>query len=247
MRRADRLMQIIQILRRHNRPVTANAIAEELEVTPRTIYRDMVSLQANNVPVAGEAGVGYVLGQGFDLPPLMFSANELEALMLGARMVEARGDKQLVRAARDAIAKIGTVVPEDLRPLLLEAPLFASDSAIQEEDRVDVAPLREAIRRGMKVTIAYVDENQKPSERTIWPLAIGYMVTVRMVVAWCELRQDFRHFRTDRIQALTVLDTHYGERRHVLMKRWHAHEEAQKTQSSCITHNREQHVNNRFR
>lgn len=247
MRRADRLMQIIQILRRQSRPVTANAIAEELEVTPRTIYRDMVSLQANNVPVAGEAGVGYVLGQGFDLPPLMFSANELEALMLGARMVEARGDKQLVRAARDAIAKIGTVVPEDLRPLLLEAPLFATDSAIQEEDKVDVAPLREAIRRGVKVTIAYVDESGKASERTIWPLAIGYMVTVRMVVAWCELRQDFRHFRTDRIQELTVLDARYGERRHVLMKRWRAHEEAQKARPSCPTQNREQHVNGPFR
>ncbi len=247
MRRADRLMQIIQILRRQSRPVTAGAIAEELEVTPRTIYRDMVSLQANNVPIAGEAGVGYVLGQGFDLPPLMFSANELEALMLGARMVEARGDKQLVRAARDAIAKIGTVVPEDLRPLLLEAPLFATDTAVQVEDNVDVAPLREAIRRGVKVEITYVDESGKPSDRTIWPLAIGYMVTVRMVVAWCELRQDFRHFRTDRIQTMTVLDAHYNERRHVLMKRWRAHEEAQKAHRDCTTHNREQHVNSRFR
>lgn len=247
MRRADRLMQIIQILRRESRPVTASAIAEELEVTPRTIYRDMVSLQANNVPVAGEAGVGYVLGQGFDLPPLMFSANELEALMLGARMVEARGDKQLVPAARNAIAKIGTVVPEDLRPILLEAPLFASDTAIQAEDNVDVAPLREAIRRGVKVTIAYVDESGNASERTIWPLAIGHMVTVRMVVAWCELRQDFRHFRTDHIQTMNVLDTRYSERRHVLMKRWHAHEEAQKKQSGCEARNREQNVNSRFR
>ncbi len=247
MRRADRLMQIIQILRRHSRPVTAGAIAEELEVTPRTIYRDMVSLHANNVPIAGEAGVGYVLGQGFDLPPLMFSANELEALMLGARMVEARGDKQLVRAARDAIAKIGTVVPEDLRPLLLEAPLFATDTAVQVEDNVDVAPLREAIRRGVKVKITYVDESGKPSDRTIWPLAIGYMVTVRMVVAWCELRQDFRHFRTDRIQTMAVLDARYNERRHVLMKRWRAHEEAQKAQRDCSAHNREQHVNSSFR
>jgi len=127
----------------------------------------MVSLQVNNVPAIGEAGVGYVLGQGFDLPPLMFSANELEALMLGTRMVEARGDKQLVTAARDAIAKIGTVVPDDLRPLLLDAPLFATDSAIQEEDKINVAPLREAIRKGLKVDISYTDEKGRPSHRTI--------------------------------------------------------------------------------
>ena len=169
MRRADRLMQIIQILRRESRPVTAAAVAEELEVTPRTIYRDMVSLQANNVPVIGEAGVGYVLGQGFDLPPLMFSANELEALMLGARMVEARGDPELVLAARDAIAKIGTVVPSNLRPILLEAPLYASDMVVQEVDQVDIAPLREAIRTGRKVEIAYTDEKGSETVRTIWP------------------------------------------------------------------------------
>ncbi|MEM7426640.1 MAG: YafY family protein [Pseudomonadota bacterium] len=228
MRRADRLMQIIQILRRESRPVTAAAVAEELEVTPRTIYRDMVSLQANNVPVIGEAGVGYVLGQGFDLPPLMFSANELEALMLGARMVEARGDAELIRAARDAIAKIGTVVPQDLRPLLLEAPLYASDSAVQEVDKVDVAPLREAIRQCVKVSLKYTDEKGSDTERVIWPLAIGYMVTVRMVIAWCELRQDFRNFRTDRISQLIVSGERYPARRNVLLADWKALEEAQK-------------------
>ncbi len=230
MRRADRLMQIIQILRRESRPVTAAAVAEELEVTPRTIYRDMVSLQANNVPIIGEAGVGYVLGQGFDLPPLMFSANELEALMLGARMVEARGDADLVRAARDAIAKIGTVVPDDLRPLLLDAPLYASDTAVQEVDKVDVAPLREAIRQCLKVSLQYTDEKGAETERVIWPLAIGYMVTVRMVVAWCELRQDFRNFRTDRISQLIVNGERYPGRRNVLLADWRAKEAAIKSQ-----------------
>ena len=129
--------------------------------------------------------------------------------------------------------------------MLLEAPLFASDYAVQEQDNVDVAPLREAIRRGVKVTIAYVDEGGRSSERTIWPLAIGYMVTVRMVVAWCELREDFRHFRTDRIQAMDVLDVRYKERRHVLMKRWRAHEDAQNQQKGCTARNREQNVNDR--
>lgn len=226
MRRADRLMQIIQILRRQDRPVTAAAVAEELEVTPRTIYRDMVSLQANNVPVIGEAGVGYVLGQGFDLPPLMFSANELEALMLGARMVEARGDAELVRAARDAIAKIGTVVPSDLRPVLLEAPLYASDMVVQEVDQVDIAPLREAIRTGRKVEIAYTDEKGSETQRIIWPLSIGYMVTVRMIVAWCELRQDFRNFRTDRVSRLEVSSERYPGRRNVLLAEWKLKEDA---------------------
>ena len=219
-------MQIIQILRRESRPVTAAAVAEELEVTPRTIYRDMVSLQANNVPVIGEAGVGYVLGQGFDLPPLMFSANELEALMLGARMVEARGDADLVRAARDAIAKIGTVVPGDLRPILLEAPLYASDMVVQEVDQVDIAPLREAIRTGRKVEIAYTDEKGSETVRTIWPLSIGYMVTVRMIVAWCELREDFRNFRTDRVSRLCVRPERYPGRRNVLLAEWKAKEDA---------------------
>lgn len=188
----------------------------------------MVSLQVNNVPAIGEAGVGYVLGQGFDLPPLMFSTNELEALMLGTRMVEARGDKQLVTAARDAIAKIGTVVPDDLRPLLLDAPLFATDSAIQEEDKINVAPLREAIRKGLKVDISYTDEKGRPSHRTIWPLAIGYLVTVRMVIAWCELRQDFRNFRTDRISELAAQSERYPGRRNVLMKQWREQEERAK-------------------
>ncbi len=205
--------------------MTAASVAEELEVTPRTIYRDMVSLQANNVPVIGEAGVGYVLGQGFDLPPLMFSANELEALMLGARMVEARGDAELVRAARDAIAKIGTVVPDELRPILLEAPLFASDTVVQEVDKVDIAPLREAIRQCRKVSLHYSDEKGTATERVSWPLAIGYMVTVRMVVAWCELREDFRNFRTDRISKFSVSGERYPGRRNLLLADWRAKEE----------------------
>ncbi len=225
MKRATRLIQIIQILRRQRGPVTADAIAEELEVTPRTVYRDMAALQANRVPVVGEAGIGYVLQAGYDLPPLMFTSRELEALMLGARLVETRGDADLVRGAEEAIAKISTVIPDEMRPILLESTLFAPNYAERKSEIVDVVVIRDCIRRQFKMHIAYEDEKGAASERTIWPIGIGYMEAVRLVLAWCELRQDFRHFRTDRISKLDVLDVRYAERRAVLIKKWREKEQ----------------------
>ena len=146
MRRADRLLQIIQLLRRARRPVTAAAIAAELEVTPRTVYRDVASLMTNGVPIRGEAGIGYVLGEGYDLPPLMFTADELEALILGARFVEVQGDAELAIAAQDAVAKIGAVVPKCLRPVLLDAPLIAPDYHERTEEKINTGALRRAVR-----------------------------------------------------------------------------------------------------
>ncbi len=220
MRRADRLLRIIQILRRHRRPVIGQVIAEELEVSLRTVYRDIADLITDGVPIRGEAGIGYVLGEGYDLPPLMFSADELEAVMLGLRWVMRRGDPDLARAAQDTVAKVGAVLPESLRPFLFDSPLMAPPTYRIEKDKVDVAALRQAIRDQRKVRIEYADEQNTKSERVIWPIAISYFDAQRLIVSWCELRQDFRTFRTDRMQVALILPEKYRERRKVLLKQF---------------------------
>jgi predicted DNA-binding transcriptional regulator YafY len=220
MRRAERLLQLLQILRRHRRPVTGDAIARELEVSLRTVYRDIAALIADRVPIRGEAGVGYVLGEGFDLPPLMFTPDELEAVMLGLRWVARRGDSDLSRAAQDTVAKIGAVLPERLRPFLFDAALLIPPQFRLVADRVDVARLRAAIREGRKAEIRYRSEDGRETLRVIWPIAVAYFDAQRLIVAWCELRQDFRSFRTDRMLSMTVRDEKYPVRRKVLLKRW---------------------------
>ena len=220
MRRADRLLQIIQLFRRQRGPVTAAYIGAELEVTTRTVYRDIAALMGNGVPIRGEAGVGYVMDEGYDLPPLMFSADELEALMLGARLVASHGDTTLTRSANDAIAKIATVIPENLRPVLLDAPLYVPNFGGSIVDTVDIGLIRTAIRNSKKLHIVYKDAHDAPSERVIWPIALAYHEGVRLVVSWCELRADFRHFRVDRMSTLTPLDETIPERRNTLFHRW---------------------------
>ncbi len=220
MRRADRLLRIIQLLRRHRRPVTGSRMAEELEVSLRTLYRDIADLVTDGVPIRGEAGVGYVLGAGYDLPPLMFKSDELEAIMLGLSWVSRRGDKALAVAADDVVAKIGTVLPEALRPFFFDAPLLTPPKFNLTEDQVDVAMMRQAIRGQSKVEIDYADEQGRVTRRVIWPIAISYFDAQRLVVAWCELRQGFRHFRSDRVSAMQLLSEKYREPRLKLLARW---------------------------
>ncbi|MBL4646704.1 MAG: transcriptional regulator [Hyphomicrobiales bacterium] len=220
MRRADRLLQIIQILRRARRPYPASAIAEELEVSLRTIYRDIADLSANRVPIRGEAGVGYILEDGYDLPPLMFNTAELEAIILGMRMVQERCDAELQRGARDAVAKIEAVLPKELKSTFIDAPLYAAEYGQVVEDSVDVAQIRLAMREQFKLKISYSDADGKPSERIIWPISIGYFRAARVVVSWCELRVDFRSFRTDRIETMDLLDEKYRPRRAALFADW---------------------------
>lgn len=221
MRRAERLLNLIQILRRHRRPVTGQELARELEVSLRTVYRDIASLTADRVPIRGEAGVGYVLGEGFDLPPLMFTPDELEAVMLGLRWVARRGDRALSRAAQDSVAKIGTVLPENLRPFLFDAALLVPTQFRLTIDQVDVARLRQAIREGRKVGLDYRAEDGRQTARVIWPFAVAYFDAQRLILAWCELRQAFRSFRTDRMIGIDVKPEKYPVRRKVLLKRWH--------------------------
>jgi len=195
-------------------------MAEELEVSLRTLYRDIADLITDGVPIRGEAGVGYVLGAGYDLPPLMFKSDELEAIMLGLSWVSRRGDKALAIAADDVVAKIGTVLPEALRPFFFDAPLLTPPKFNLTEDQVDIATLRQAIRGQSKVEIDYADEQGRVTRRVIWPIAISYFDAQRLVVAWCELRQGFRHFRSDRVSAMQLLSEKYREPRLKLLARW---------------------------
>lgn len=222
MRRADRLFQIIQVLRGASSPVTARALADEMETSLRTIYRDIADLMAQRVPIRGEAGVGYVLERGYDMPPLMLTPDEIEAAVLGAQWVAARGDPAMARGARDLVAKISDVVPEDLRPLVLESPMMAPDTHETVPDSINVAQMRAWIRRRGKVRISYTDEQSRTTARTIWPIAVAYFETVRLIVAWCELREDFRNFRTDRIAVTDFLDDVYPVRTRELRRQWRA-------------------------
>lgn len=220
MRRTERLFRIIQALRGRREPITGRALAEELEVSLRTLYRDIAELGAQRVPVRGEAGTGYVLDKGYDLPPLMLTADELEAAMLGAAWVARRGDVQLARGARDLVAKLQAVVPPALRPILLDAGLRPMSMKPVAADAFDGAVLRKAIRDRSKVSIGYIDANGAVTARTIWPIFIAYMEEVRVIAAWCEQRRAFRHFRTDRVRGLTPLAERYPARRSALLRDW---------------------------
>ena len=224
MSRAQRLLDLIQLLRRHRRPVSGAALADELGVSLRTLYRDVATLNGQGAHIDGEAGMGYVLRPGFMLPPLMFSEDEIEALVLGSRWVAARADDALSGAARNALAKIAAVLPADLKQTLdTSALLVASDDKFGGNDG-DLAAIRRAIRAERKLVIDYARNDGTKSSRTIWPFAIGYFQRALVVAAWCELRQGFRHFRVDRIASLAPTETRYPRRRAVLLKEWRAAE-----------------------
>ena len=197
-------------------------LAAELGISLRTLYRDIAALTAQGATIDGEPGIGYMLRPGFLLPPLMFAEEEIEALVLGSRWVAERGDAPLAKAARNALARIGAVLPDDLKarldaPGLLVAPLA---KAAAGDDAMPA--IREAIRRERKLRIAYLDGNGRRTQRAIWPFALGFFERVRIIAAWCELRQGYRHFRTDRIVKITVMETRYPRRRAALLKEWRA-------------------------
>jgi predicted DNA-binding transcriptional regulator YafY len=218
--RSERLLTLIQVLRRHRRPVTAQQLATELSVSVRTIYRDIETLVAQGGSIAGEAGVGFVMRPGFLLPPLMFRDDEIEALILGSRWVAQLPDAPLARAAADAVAKITAVLPDHLRHRVEDAGLFAVPRTAAARDRIDPSIIREAIRDERKLRITYLSDDDKETLRIIWPIAIAFFERVRVVVAWCELRQAFRHFRTDRIAAAEVSGERLPRRRTQLLSEW---------------------------
>jgi predicted DNA-binding transcriptional regulator YafY len=198
MRRADRLFKIVQRLRRRG-VTTAAQLAEALEVSERTVYRDVRDLTLSGVPIRGEAGVGYALPTDFDLPPLMFDADEIEALVLGSRLVSSWADKDLARAAESVLAKVEAVLPERLRGRIADSALFALNFHKREEQGDALSVLRTAIRAQRKVSFSYRDGKQEASERIVRPLGLFYWGGVWTLGAWCELRVDFRNFRLDRM------------------------------------------------
>ena len=224
MSRSARLLDLVQALRRHRRPATAAALAAELGVSERTIYRDIATLSGQGAPIEGEAGLGYVLRPGFLLPPLMFDDDEIEALVLGLRWVAQRGDGILGEAAADALAKIASVLPPELREMAADSGLLAGARASAPTAEVNLSDLRQTIRTERKLRISYVDAKGARSERTIWPFAIGFFEQALVVAAWCETRQDFRHFRTDRIVKALPTGERYPRRRRALLAEWRERE-----------------------
>jgi predicted DNA-binding transcriptional regulator YafY len=220
MRRADRLFDIIQYLRTARGPVTAATLAAEFEVGVRTVYRDIATLQARRIPIEGEPGLGYVLRRGFDLPPLMFTTDEVEAIAVGARMLRRTGDSGLQDAAASVLSKLAVVVPETLRDSLAAPPVFVSTQGAPSPPVADLAAIRGAIRAERKLHIDYADEKGRRTQRTVWPIAIAYGIEATLVSAWCELRNDFRHFRADRISAMAVLEQRLPVSGRTLMARW---------------------------
>lgn len=222
MSRAQRLLDLIQALRRRRQAVAGAVLAQELGVSLRTIYRDIETLKAQGAHIEGEAGVGYVLRPGFLLPPLMLSEEEIEALVLGSRWVSERADGALGKAARNLLAKIGTVLPDDLKAGIDSAGLLIGPGEPIVARDAELAQIRVAIRAERKLQIAYADEKGTATDRTIWPVALAFFDRVRVLIAWCELRGAYRHFRIDRIVALGAQTERYPRRRARLMKEWHA-------------------------
>ncbi len=219
--RSTRLLTLLQALRGKSRAVTAAALAAELGVSERTLYRDIAELSAQGAPIYGEAGVGYVLRPGLFLPPLMLSEDEVEAIVLGLRYVDQRGDQTLGKAAADALAKIAAVLPpaalEILRnPIALPGP----SSGSFPQNAVELGSLRHAIRSQATLDIRYEDANGARTERIVWPVALGFMNEARVLIAWCEGRQAYRTFRTDRIASAVETGNRYPGTRASLLRGW---------------------------
>lgn len=223
MRRADRLLLVVQALRRARGPVTAQALADELEVSRRTVYRDVLDLQAARVPIEGAAGLGYVLRPGYDLPPLMFTVEELEAVSLGARLARERGlaggDASLARAAEDVLAKVAAMLPPLLAAVLDRSALLVPARAGEETLLgPHLASLRQAVRDRARLRLGYGDAAGTATTRVVWPLALLFLSDVALLGAWCELRRDYRFFRTDRITDLAATGETFDARNGALLK-----------------------------
>ncbi len=208
MRRADRLFQIVQFLR-GGRLVTAAHLAERLEVSERTIYRDIADLQGTGVPIDGEAGVGYVMRSGFDLPPLMFTHDEIVAITAGARLLRAWGGASMARAAEEALVKIEAVLPDAARDRAATIEIHSIGTGMTDHLREVLDRLQLAIDERVIIEISYQDQNDALTKRSLRPLGLWFWGKVWTLVAWCELRDDFHMFRADRIAALEVSEFHF--------------------------------------
>lgn len=225
MSRSQRLLDLLQHLRTHRRPVSGAELARETGISLRTLYRDIATLQSQGANIEGEAGVGYVLRPGYLLPPLMFTEAEIEALVLGSRWVASRADGPMAAAARAALAKIAAVLPDELGEELENSTLLIGPGKVLEMAHVDLGVVRATIRSQLKARIDYGDESGQGTQRTIWPFALAFFDQVRVVLAWCELRQDFRSFRADRVTVFLPLSMRYPRSRQSLLTEWRALQE----------------------
>jgi predicted DNA-binding transcriptional regulator YafY len=224
MSRAARLLQLLEQLRAHRLPVPGLALAAQADVSLRTLYRDIATLREQGAQIDGDPGVGYVLRPGFTLPPLMFSEDELEALVLGARWVASQSaDPELARAAQGVMNRIGATLPTSLRTTLETSGLFVPSRPNPPPAAPWLPALRQAVRAEHAVWLDYLDESGQATRRRVWPFAVAFFDHARLMAAWCELRQDFRHFRADRVQNLLDTGERYPERRHLLIRRWSEH------------------------
>ncbi|MCC8392538.1 YafY family transcriptional regulator [Paraburkholderia sp. MMS20-SJTR3] len=220
MSRAERLLQLLQVLRRYRRPVSGQTLADELDVSIRTLYRDIASLQAQGAMIEGEPGIGYVMKPGFMLPPIMFRSEELDALVLGMRWVADRCDNTLSSGALSTLAKIAAVLPAQLRRELEESSLLVGAPLTRPAHTISADLLRAAVRAERKLEITYVDGSGIHSRRVVWPFALVYFDQARVLMAWCELRADFRNFRSDRIVNVEQIEERYPKRRSTLLREW---------------------------
>ncbi|MEL7547453.1 MAG: YafY family protein [Pseudomonadota bacterium] len=221
MRRGDRLFEIIEILRRAKRPVSGQSIGDELGVTKRTVYRDIAALMAQGVPIQGEAGVGYILEAGFHMPPLMLTSDEIEAAILGAQWVRTRGEPELAQAAEKLLTKIETVSPAGFETSFVQ-PVVGVAPVAEPTEVLAAADIRRAIRQRFKIAVTYRDGTEALTERVIWPILLGYRDAGRIIAAWCELREGFRYFRTERIVEGAVLEERIPRRMDLLKADWNA-------------------------
>lgn len=220
MSRAERLLLLLQVLRRYRRPVSGQVLADQIGVSIRTLYRDIASLQAQGATIEGEPGIGYVMKPGFMLPPIMFRSEELDALVLGMRWVADRCDETLSAGALSTLAKIAAVLPAELRRELNESSLLVGAPLKRHAQTISPDLLRAAVRAEQKLVITYVDGDGKRSRRVVWPFALVYFDQARVLMCWCELRDDFRNFRSDRILDVEQLEQRYPKRRSALLREW---------------------------
>ncbi|MCX7565835.1 YafY family protein [Sulfitobacter sp. F26169L] len=213
-------MNLVEEFRCHRRPVSGQDLAKALSISIRTLYRDIESLRALGAGIDGEPGVGFMMRSGFLLPPIMFTVEEVDALVLGSLWVADKADKPMAEAARKAMARLTAVMPTELTDRVEAKYLSVTPSSHSQRETIDMSAIRRAIHAERKVLIGYNDAAGNSSERVIWPFFLSYLDGARLISAWCELREEIRHFRTDRMSNLTELPARYPKRRHDLIKDW---------------------------
>jgi len=220
MTKTERLLEIIRVLHKRKYAVTAKELSLEFGISLRSVYRDIFSLQQQGIPVDGEAGVGYILRKGYTLPPLMFTVDEIEALVIGAKWILSTGDIALATSTKEAIQKIKDIIPPALQNTINETPLLIGYKNQPNIEKELTQAIHDSIRKNEKLKITYSGEDNKENERIIWPIALGYFDSTVVLAAWCELRKAFRHFRVDRVKNWSRTNEKYPLMQTLLYQKW---------------------------